>query len=1212
MDATLSTSKQSVTSPIMRKLRVFAMDPGLTARFDTAIINEMSLAIPWEDLEPGPVGEYVEVIDIDEKGTQLHEPVDLNDLDLLAQDGLTPSDGNPQFRQQMVYAVAMRTIRNFERAVGRPVHWLLRKDNAEGKNSNKLLYRPRLKLHPHFMADQNAYFDGEALKFGYFESSQESPFAGALTFTCLAQDVIAHELTHAILAGMGFWGRVTEVSGSGETASELDILAFHEAFADLIPLFQRFWKSDVLAAQIASVRGKLDEHSPLGAVGLQMSQAMGLGPDGLRNALGKTVDGQWRPRQPDPKLYYTVKEPHERGDILVGAIFEAFKKVFESRVSDLRRIATKGSGLLPEGAIHPDLVNRFTDEAAKSARHLLDMCIRALDYLPPVNITFGDYIRAIITADHDLYPIDDRRYRVAFVDAFRSYGIVPPEVRTLSVETLLWPNPESEQESVVLAGFVRTLSHEQKHWTLPRDRELLWKTLESWKSKLTKFLRQNASALPTNWGGIDFAKPFEVISLLPRERAGLSGRLSSQWVIKITQEARHRYRVKKRRDGGNDLPLLGLTLLVDADTGHLRYRIAKPLARNRNARLNLGQAAGNSTRILPRERRLRVFAFDPSLGVQLETAGINEISLAVPWERDRTGREMLQPGPVGEYLEIIDRDPASECFYEPIDLNHPHLLAQDGLCPSESNPQFHQQMVYAVAMRTIQCFEQALGRLILWAPQSIPGRRKEHGPGQFVQRLRMYPHGLREANAYYSPAKIAVLFGYFPAPVASDAVRTARVNVFTCLSHDIVAHEVTHALVDGMHRRFAEASNPDVLAFHEAFADLVALFLHFSLPGVLRHQIAMTRGDLASQNRLGEVAQQFGQALGKRGALRSALGEIDETTGRWEPRRANPEDYQRLREPHERGAILVAAVFDAFLTIYKAQIADLLRIASEGTGVLPEGQLHPDLVNRLADEAARAARKILEMCIRGLDYCPPVDVTFGDYLRAIITADFEFDPINGEHRRIAIAEAFRRHGIIPQGIRTLSVDGLLWRPTSAISDENEDVLLSIFGKWAANIDLWNLSNDRRQLFEQMGKQRAGLHKYLRNKFTKDGVSLSGINPALKLEVHSIRPTLRVDWEGRPSFQWIVELTQRIPQYISSGAQHEERGQPDYYVRGGCTLVVDAATGKIRYTIRKTLDEARIKQQRRYILEQANENLAATYFGKVALEENEPFAILHRF
>ena len=33
----------------------------------------------------------------------------------------------------------------------------------------------------------------------------------------------------------------------------------------------------------------------------------------------------------------------------------------------------------------------------------------------------------------------------------------------------------------------------------------------------------------------------------------------------------------------------------------------------------------------------------------------------------------------------------------------------------------------------------------------------------FVRRLRIYAHALRERNAYYSPDKKALLFGYFPA-----------------------------------------------------------------------------------------------------------------------------------------------------------------------------------------------------------------------------------------------------------------------------------------------------------------------------------------------------------------------------------------------------------------------------------------------------------------
>jgi hypothetical protein len=419
-------------------------------------------------------------------------------------------------------------------------------------------------------------------------------------------------------------------------------------------------------------------------------------------------------------------------------------------------------------------------------------------------------------------------------------------------------------------------------------------------------------------------------------------------------------------------------------------------------------------------RRLRGYAFDPSLSLQLDTAPVNETVFKVCWEKK------LDPGPVGEYLEIVDYDPASKSFYAPVDLNHPHILAQDGLSPSEGNPQFHQQMVYAVAMTTIENFEKALGREALWSSyREVPFTNKDGEINiryydNYIRRLRIYPHALRQANAYYSPAKKALLFGYFPAVGNAPGDFLPNGLVFTCLSHDIIAHETTHALLDGMHRRFIEPSHQDTLAFHEAFADIVALFQHFSFPEVLKHQIAKTRGRLDSQNLLGQLAQQFGKAIGEYGALRDAIGEYDEKEKKWIPKDPNPGDYQTVSEPHARGAILVAAVFDAFLAIYKSRIADLLRLATGGTGILNDGELHPDLVNRLANEAAKTAQQILGMCIRALDYCPPVDISFGDYLRALITADFDLVPDDDLGYRIALIDAFKRRGIYPRDIRTLS------------------------------------------------------------------------------------------------------------------------------------------------------------------------------------------------
>src|SRR5205085_5259029 len=95
--------------------------------------------------------------------------------------------------------------------------------------------------------------------------------------------------------------------------------------------------------------------------------------------------------------------------------------------------------------------------------------------------------------------------------------------------------------------------------------------------------------------------------------------------------------------------------------------------------------------------------------------------------------------------------------YEPVDLDDPRLLATDGWQPSEGNAAFRQQMVYAVAMKTNEDFERALGRPVLWRPRMNP--ENAFADSQFVRQLVISPHALRQANAYYSPTMIALLFG---------------------------------------------------------------------------------------------------------------------------------------------------------------------------------------------------------------------------------------------------------------------------------------------------------------------------------------------------------------------------------------------------------------------------------------------------------------------
>jgi hypothetical protein len=608
----------------------------------------------------------------------------------------------------------------------------------------------------------------------------------------------------------------------------------------------------------------------------------------------------------------------------------------------------------------------------------------------------------------------------------------------------------------------------------------------------------------------------------------------------------------------------------------------------------------------PPQRRLRVFALDPSFAQSLDTVAINTATLHVPWE------EGLKPGPVGEYLEVVDVDPASNRFYDPVDLNEPTLLAQDGWPPSEGNPQFHQQMVYAVAMTTILHFEQALGRKAIWAPRNgtKPGRDGKIKPYLYeVPRLRIYPHALRTENAYYSPEKVALLFGYFRAASSPDDVTATGSMVYSCLSSDIVAHETTHALLDGLHRRLQEVSNPDVPAFHEAFADIVALFQHFTIPELVRDRIAQARGRLDAASVLGELARQFGEGTQRGGPLRDYL----------KPERNAP-PYAKTLEPHARGAILVHAVYWAFLKIVDYRTADLIRIATGGSGALPQGALHPDLINRLTDEICKTARHVLRMCIRALDYCPSVDITFGEYLRAMITADRDLVPVDRYHYRLAFIESFRKSDLLPRDVRTVSEESLVW---STLAEPKPVWLKDVLGK----INLaWDLAHDRSKLAQLNERNRWAVWEGMKRAFAadpdlcRDFGLIKGLpsydddgnektaepGAVTAFEVFSVRPARRIAPDGTFRTEVIVTIAQRqkilmVPGDPSAGW---------FWFRGGATLIIDPRkeSEEVRYCIIKNCGSTtRQERQRSTVAGNFVSPLRALYFGDGS---GEPFAMLH--
>jgi hypothetical protein len=608
----------------------------------------------------------------------------------------------------------------------------------------------------------------------------------------------------------------------------------------------------------------------------------------------------------------------------------------------------------------------------------------------------------------------------------------------------------------------------------------------------------------------------------------------------------------------------------------------------------------------PPYRRLRVYAVDPSLSTRLDTADINEATLKVRWEQ-------LEPGPEGDYLRVMDEPIAGKP--NAVNLDDSRLLAQDGWAPSEGNPQFHQQMVYGVAMTTIEHFERAMGRPVLW--RSRTNRDNDFDDGTFVPKLDVRPHAFRQANAFYSPDEIALQFGYFDADASEPSDVVPRSRVYTCLSHDIVAHETTHAILDGMHRRFNEPTNPDVLAFHEAFADIVALLQHFTMRDFLEMEIARTRGDIAAESMLGSLAVQFGRATGGRGALREAIGSVE--NGVWTRNVPDPTELERRLTPHSRGAILVAAVFDAFIAIYKARTQDLLRIYTNGTGVLPNGAIHPDLVKRLAEEAAKSADHVLGMCIRALDYVPPVDLTFFEYLRALITADFDLVQDDQHNYRVAFVEAFRRRGIYPvyidaqtkDTLRTLSVDTVRWQGldssllASADKTEVRKQYKSMVDRLRRYANSCLYLKDRETLFNAARRERTELHSRLEEAFktVPQFATELGLDPKHSFEVHELRPAMRVSPDGRYVPQVIVAVTQ-----TTQVRANKDDGTPSHTFRGGSTLLVDLSVPEVKYRIVKRItSESRRERTSTFVRDAARDPLRALFFGP---DRKEPFAALH--
>ena len=362
----------------------------------------------------------------------------------------------------------------------------------------------------------------------------------------------------------------------------------------------------------------------------------------------------------------------------------------------------------------------------------------------------------------------------------------------------------------------------------------------------------------------------------------------------------------------------------------------------------------HATKDDPLFRTLPVYALDPS--IRRGCGAVTEIRL--PYEP-------LEPGPCGSVFRV-DASVADEMAPRDACLDDRFVLIDGGYRPDPADPRFHAQMVYAVAQATYVHFQVALGREPSWRIPLEAGARGERC------RLVLRPFGARgQAQAWYDRQRGEVVFGFFhPSNRLAGVPDGDRGHVFLSLSHDVIVHEVAHALLDGLRPVFHVATHPDVPAFHEAFADLVAIFSRFTQKDIVHATLKEARGYPSLAGVLSAVGRQFGYGVREiPGALRTLYPEEG-----FEPK-PNYANASKT-DQHLRGNVLARAVFAAFLEVYEARATRFVRAATGGRSQLREEDLNEDLLALLVEEVGRIARQFIRICVRAVDYCPPVDLRF--------------------------------------------------------------------------------------------------------------------------------------------------------------------------------------------------------------------------------------------
>jgi hypothetical protein len=231
----------------------------------------------------------------------------------------------------------------------------------------------------------------------------------------------------------------------------------------------------------------------------------------------------------------------------------------------LRGVLASYQGRLPGPGI--DLL---AAEASRLASQFVGIVIRAIDYCPSHHCTFGEYLRAMITADYELVPDDPWAYREALVTSFRRFGITVPEVPDLSEASLLWHKTEVpiQVDALRFDRLDLDCAHGQIEWGGNRDSQR--KAADALARAICNPERGKYFGLMEPGGKVD--RP-ALMSLRTLRRVAPDHSVKIDLIAEVVQ----RRRVAEGYFFG------GATLVIDSQ-GWIRYAIVKGIESKRRLR----------------------------------------------------------------------------------------------------------------------------------------------------------------------------------------------------------------------------------------------------------------------------------------------------------------------------------------------------------------------------------------------------------------------------------------------------------------------------------------------------------------------------------------------------------------------------------------------------------------------------------------------------